>query len=170
MPLVDLDIKVLLNPADEYEVEPIDPRLSLAFVCNTTRIEAFCSALFVESSKKCLDQHEALKSPRTCSFPNCSNKVKRDGVCWRHGGFRYCTIDGCANRLKARGLCWRHGGGKPCKTLNCSKTALRFGHCWAHGGGKRCQVDGCARPAYKRNDDKCDLHSAISQSSKIVMC
>ncbi|ETV70711.1 hypothetical protein H257_13809 [Aphanomyces astaci] len=96
---------------------------------------------------------------RYCLVGQCPNKVKRNGVCWRHGGFRNCTSTGCINRAKSRGLCWTHGGGKRCDTPYCSKTALRYGHCWAHGGGKRCDADGCKRPAYERNGNRCTLHT-----------
>ncbi|KAF0692325.1 Aste57867_16582 [Aphanomyces stellatus] len=97
----------------------------------------------------------------TCNVHACDRAVKRNGVCWKHGGARGCTALGCSNRAKARGLCWTHGGGKRCQAPECVKTALRFGHCWAHGGGKRCLMDGCHRPAYERNGNCCDAHKHL---------
>ncbi|KAF0721777.1 hypothetical protein Ae201684_018920 [Aphanomyces euteiches] len=156
MPRSILSIEFLLNPEINPDVHLDEPKLfdlHAGFMPESSELTFVKSRVSFKHSLRFF-----LKQAKVCAIDDCDNKVKRNGVCWRHGGFRQCTLEGCNKSVKARGLCWAHGGGKPCQALDCTTPALRYGFCWAHGGGKRCEVSGCTRPAYKRRGNLCSVH------------
>ncbi|KAH9113294.1 hypothetical protein LEN26_009720 [Aphanomyces euteiches] len=172
MPLDTSAVELLLNPdMDVSSVAVIpDVRLSISFLCEselpTPSVVVSLPSLSPKNKAPTVEKPQ--QESRTCVVINCRNKIKRNHVCWRHGGFRNCTVVGCSNRVKARGLCWSHGGGKRCISPGCMTTALRYGLCWAHGGGKRCVFEGCNRPAYERNKNRCDLHCSAPRTARTM--
>lgn len=79
----------------------------------------------------------AARTTPKCSNEDCTNKVVKWGVCWRHGAkdmkknsnekvaefdSKTCSHDGCTNLTEQDALCFRHGA----KNATCSHDGYRF--------------------------------------------
>eukprot|EP00571_Detonula_confervacea_P014706 CAMPEP_0172297620 /NCGR_PEP_ID=MMETSP1058-20130122/571_1 /TAXON_ID=83371 /ORGANISM="Detonula confervacea, Strain CCMP 353" /LENGTH=513 /DNA_ID=CAMNT_0013006789 /DNA_START=391 /DNA_END=1932 /DNA_ORIENTATION=- len=55
-------------------------------------------------------RHGAKVEAKSCNREECTNIVRKGGVCWRHGATgKTCICDGCTNYVVKGGVCWRHG-------------------------------------------------------------
>lgn len=79
------------------------------------------------------------KKRKKCSFPNCGNQAKKDGVCYRHGANRNarkkCSFPDCNNQAVNNGVCIRHGAikkRKKCSVLTCTNYVQKGGFCRGH--------------------------------------
>eukprot|EP00985_Skeletonema_marinoi_P010245 scaffold4829_cov106-Skeletonema_marinoi.AAC.3 len=77
-----------------------------------------------------------------CTIPNCTNLVRKSGVCIRHGAqVKLCSFPKCKNHAKNGGVCRRHGASRPCGREGCGNMVVKQGLCIKHwreensGGG-----------------------------------
>lgn len=96
----------------------------------------------------------------TCSIEGCTNQVRQDKLCCKHGAKssikKSCTQPDCTNQAVKNGVCKRHGASLPWKACNiptCTKQAVQGGVCIGHGAKqaskKLCKEEGCTRQAKK---------------------
>mmetsp|Transcript_31884 Transcript_31884/g.48076 ORF Transcript_31884/g.48076 Transcript_31884/m.48076 type:complete len:275 (+) Transcript_31884:65-889(+) len=79
-----------------------------------------------------------------CTIPNCTNLVRKSGVCIRHGAqVKLCSFPKCRNHAKNGGVCRRHGASRPCGREGCGNMVVKQGLCIKHwreenseGGGE----------------------------------
>jgi hypothetical protein len=87
-----------------------------------------------------------------CSADGCTNRVRKGGVCIRHGAkVKRCSIEGCNNHAKIGGVCDKHGAKrKTCSSEACTNQAQIGGVCIRHGAKvKLCSSEGCTNQATK---------------------
>ena len=95
-----------------------------------------------------IQQFEAKRKMKQCSYEGCTNNAKELGVCNSHGAKRKtCSHEGCTSFAKNRGVCVQHGATvaprKLCSHEGCMKIAVSRGVCNSRGAKvKICSHDG----------------------------
>jgi hypothetical protein len=95
------------------------------------------------------------------------NKVKRGGLCGRHGAkVKRCSSEGCTNHAMKGGVCVRHGVKvkKRCNSEGCTNQAYIGGVCVRHGAKvKQCSGEGCTNAA--KRGGVCYRHGAYRNTN-----
>eukprot|EP00985_Skeletonema_marinoi_P028131 scaffold24098_cov113-Skeletonema_marinoi.AAC.2 len=94
-----------------------------------------------------------------CRVDDCTNIVKKGGLCNRHGAKverKRCRVADCTKYAQKGGLCIRHGAKvelKRCSVDDCTNIRVKGGVCKRHGAKveyKLCSVDGCTNQRHRR--------------------